>query len=365
MKKLILIGFLFAVLLVPIVSAEITYTSSTKTTDNSITYYSGIRYGTENGEWLKIEDMKSLKGTGIDCVVDYDGMHKAECLDWNYTSIRVKFYDDKITENKDKIQVKIYEPTTDGWSEKSAIAIDLSLQKDLTKWIDVNYGDKIHYGEKSTSITLKEANTSISEDAPINSADLADNNYGHGSEGNIGEDNSARQGSIYFKYNITGLPSGITITDAKAYYNIKSNTGLTAGETSVWIWGSLNQTWQEGDGSNTECSAPASCSKGITYNRRPNLDGGLIQALPNQITGWMIWDVDTFVKSEYSASRTNVTLYVNLSINPDSNHYFQYHTKESATVASRPYMVINFTEYTGYGINVSAFNEWSGAALSG
>ena len=138
MRYAITLGVIIMILLLPTVSAETTYTPSTKITENSMTIYAGISFGQENGEWIPIEEMKSLKGTGIDCIVDYDGVHIAECLDYNFTSIKLKFKGDNIPENKkDKVKIAVYYYDEEDKikKEKYKFYIDLSEQNELMQWV--------------------------------------------------------------------------------------------------------------------------------------------------------------------------------------------------------------------------------------
>ena len=77
-------------------------TATTETFKNpdgtmTITLYSGIRFIEEDDTWKKIEDARSLKNSGINCVVKKDSKDDpdVECLDFNYTSIKVDVKDKK------------------------------------------------------------------------------------------------------------------------------------------------------------------------------------------------------------------------------------------------------------------------------
>ena len=97
--KLIIIAFLLVSLfgvfvLAGDVETEQPTITSTPTSDTicidgvcNLVAYSGIRNVYEDETWKKIENARSLKGSGIECVVDSDGINLVECVDWNMTHI--------------------------------------------------------------------------------------------------------------------------------------------------------------------------------------------------------------------------------------------------------------------------------------
>ncbi len=96
MKKLVYLSvFIFLVIVLPLVNASTTYTSSTDTICNdgicTKTLYSGIRNIYEDNKWVRVEEARSLKDKGFNVfVLENDLEFPIEVVDFNYTSIQVK-----------------------------------------------------------------------------------------------------------------------------------------------------------------------------------------------------------------------------------------------------------------------------------
>lgn len=121
----------------------------------TITLFSGTRFGYEDSQWKPIENLKSFIGTtNISCVVDYDGVHKVECLDYNYTTIKIKV-DGTNVPSKDKadIPVKIID-SLNQTDVKSQNNIDLSLKSNEEITVAVKSDEFIKVGSNSTTIHL-------------------------------------------------------------------------------------------------------------------------------------------------------------------------------------------------------------------
>ena len=111
----IFLGLMLVLVCVGFVSAvSYEYTSGTDTTcDNGVctkTLYSGVRNVYEDNQWKKIEDAKSLVGSGITPIVlEDDKDFPVEVIDYNYTSIKVKLNPKGVKMFNEDIPIRIWD----------------------------------------------------------------------------------------------------------------------------------------------------------------------------------------------------------------------------------------------------------------
>jgi len=110
----LLFGILLLTLIVlPVVSAETTYTPTTETTcsDGTCTQiiYSGVEYVEEKGEWKHWTEAKSLKDKGFEItILEDDKDYKLEVVDFNATSITVDLNPNGLSIFSNDVPVRIW-----------------------------------------------------------------------------------------------------------------------------------------------------------------------------------------------------------------------------------------------------------------
>lgn len=284
-----------------------TYTSCK---ENICTYTSLPQYIDSKG--TRIKDAKSLLNTefdtGIRCVVEYDGKHKAECLDFNYTHRLIDIsLDDaglvnlnipiRVLKHNDTFDaVKFEEETKDmSISEKEALLKEqayikvsevterFSSTKDVKQmWIRADDKDIVEIGENSTTVTLittgtqNMLDTKVHEDLPADTSDtdtaLTINNC------------SNEQSFGLIKWNLSMISPSFEVVDANLRIFFGTNN-LDAGECYEITPYKIISNW----------------SVGATWNTKPDFDYNLFQerkTICNTGTQVILWNVTNIITQQ-------------------------------------------------------------------
>jgi len=306
-----------------------------------------VRFAPYQEEWYEIEKAPSLKESSrIKCVVDYDGKHHAECLDFNNTHRKIKTsIKDNSLKNKD-IPIKVLKLNESYFgndkdkkyykkSEKKNKYKDLLEEK--TEWIKADFGDIIEVGESSTTIKLQEPDSENLDDVWIN-GDSPDTNYGtYTTLRNAYDTASPYFVETLIKFNISAISNNKNIDNATLYFYFKTNdisrpnyidvSAMHLYDTFSWVETSV--TW------NTK---PDSIYYGDSLSVK--------RFIANTPTGTFIsWDVTEAVNVQYSNNKDNVSIYLNSSGEGDNFDELQYWSKEyTSDVTKRPYLNITYLE---------------------
>jgi len=288
-----------------------------------LTIFGGTRYVSEDGMMKPIEAVRSLKNSNIKCIVKEDSDTIAECLDYNATSITIDITLKNFVK-KDKMPVKLIglvqekdlTNATNGFSRilktKEQKNIDFSGAGDKkTLTINGNFlnGDKIHIGEASTIVELKDANTEILDDAFTNSANPTQN--GGASAGiEVGGINNYTE---WVKFNISVVPSTQVIDNAEYYIICGGDSGRT--DAIFETYNQTNSTWEEST---------------ITDNNKPAYG-----SLQNTSTNWGVSivtriNVTKAVKSSYGSGEMISLATYTTGTHDNSNHCTNGVSKEGA-----------------------------------
>ena len=334
---------------------EYTPTSETSCFDGvcNKVLYSGTRNVYEDKRWKRIEDARSLKNSGIECLVDSDEKNLVECIDWNLTSISLKLEQDSVSIFNRKVPLKVYSMAEDGiYYIKSEVDFNFNLfsnskEEDVS---DFNYGDIIHFGEKSTTIKLSDANTDIMDDAEVFSQAPHEE---QGADDNL--DILVDYKHIISRVNLSEVPVASTILDSTFCMYLETND-LDDGTEGFNVSSHLiyyNFTcdgleWTEGDSTTWTFASNGE----IAWGTRPNssyysiMDDDLFFD-GTASTGFHCWDYTDSVGYAIDNGHLNVSLYL-LSHDkyglPAGNDDLRFHSKEHTTSAQRPYMNITYTE---------------------
>jgi len=283
MKRIIILSFIAVFLLfgINITLADTTPTTYTNCIDGKCTVeiYTGIKFTLEEGKWIDVKDAKSLKGSGIECIVTLDGENHAECLDWNYTTVTLKLKKDK---NAGDTPLKLYEidseKTKDGKKEykiKSEKILGFADTNDTrVETVPLKVGQILHFGENSTTIELKNYPSDSIGDMNIYSV----------------TDNTGTQA----KWNISSIPAGQIINNAMVCYWMFEKYGTF--DTDINISRVVDQTWNVGAVSAAYVNAQVTDTMSeVTTNSTAD-------------DSWWCFNITTLIAVDYNAGNKNASI---------------------------------------------------------
>jgi len=324
--KMFLLIFIMLIFGITLVSASTSFTPTTDTNcDGNVctkTLYSGVRNVYEDSKWKRVEDAKSLKDSGIECVINSDGEHIAKCLDWNMTSIKIEASLDSAGILSKDIPIKIYSKNNTGGLElKKQSDVGFSLfnnKKDLT--INANYGEIIHFGESSTTIILQDADTE----------NLEDTYKSHGAPDTNGAEDlrvgltGGHQYTSFFKFNLLGL--GIIseqVIASELYFRVYNSEASP--DTNLYY--ASNQSWIE---DSLDLSSFIDNPSVVLIDTKNVASDGLTNL--NSTYG---------VRADLTAGNSNSSYFLNMSSWVAEEQYY-IRSKEYATSNLRPYLSITY-----------------------
>lgn len=330
------------------------YTPTTRTICNGRrcikTIYSGVRNVYEDGQWKDIKEARSLKGSGIECVVNYDGENIAECLDWNITHKTIK------VKAKNKIGVDIpiknYQISYDFDTHEKIMTKNKeskvnfnSINDEEFLTIESGFGDELHFGESSTSIKLQDNETENLNDAQVHEGSILRN---YGADTDLGTGNfigADELRSTYIMFNISTI-NAESIEDSFIGLYSTNNGYESNDQPDLWLWELNNDTWVEGNMSDAICDPWEACDYGIRYYERPSEIGDLLDTDADSLNGeegWMTLDATSWM-SERNGNDT-ISFYLNSTLISGQQDFFILASKEYTTDTSlRPYLNVTYTE---------------------
>jgi len=338
------------------------YTRSTKTTCKdgicNLILYSGIKNVYEDDVWKRVEDARSLVGSGVECIVKSDGEHIVKCLDWNYTSIKLDVSINSVSISDKEVPITIYEWVYDEKEDKDVLTLkytenetfSLSNNKKEKQLPSFEYGNVIHFGEESTEVILQDANTENLGDSFFRSS-TPDTNFGTNVEIFL-HNLSSLNAHAYIQFNISQIPVGNQIDEAILRLYINSN-GLDAADegynvSTYMIYqfpafnlsgipiNETNITWNTRPQSSLEFN--------WTYTDSIKFFGGTGEPVADQY-----WNVKEMMAQAYSDEDANLSIYIRTHDQFDGGIFLSgddidVDSKESATSANRPFLNITYSE---------------------
>ena len=337
---------------------ENSYTPSTEThcidgVCNKI-LYSGIRFVEEDKTWKKVEDARSLKGSGIECIVESDGINLVECVDWNMTSIELKLNQKSVSLVSKEVPIKIYQKSPNKYNMESELVLKSYSEESFSSFsnkkdkvlTNFEYGDIIHFGEHSTTIMLQDNETGNLLDTWVRE-DSGDAN--HGTIGNffVNIQSNGYDAQSYLFFNLSSIPHGVIIENSSlfltyfryevsdpdpielyhAIYLNSSSDGSLLTETSLTF---NNQPCGWGASNNFINSSFCNLTKEYTSADPTGLsEGDLLYFKTTQATTRAL---DDGLES------------VGFALRGTGYGYPEFYSKEFGTVFKRPYLNITYTE---------------------
>lgn len=293
------------------------------------TLYSGMMFGYEDSEWKPVEELRSFVGTtNIKCVVKKDNETDpdVECLDYNYTSIRLKITDGK------KYKLKVYDKD-DKTALKSGNMDKADGEFVVDSSSDYAFGDVIHIGDNSTTVQIN----SGPDDAPVNES-APDTNYGSTSKfamQSVGENKTY----AYYKFDISSMPVDVIIDSVDFDWLMEKSPNVDYEARHVY-----NQTWTEETitWNNQPCGInitdDTNCNLTATDIYNPGGSGGSLGYNSN------LFDLLVPFKIDYDASNSNFSIVINATPNePFRDVTFKEHQSNAANIDITYRLKLNFT----------------------
>ena len=360
------------VLAVNVVGASEEYTSTTDTFCEgdkcTKTLYSGVRNVYEDNQWKRVEDARSLIGSGIEVVImENDEEFPVEVVDFNYTSITVTLNPRGIKIFAEDIPVRIWnknktkeeefkKDVLDGKKSSKGIKdykekMDKSLEEEISFWLlnqeetktyNFNIGSVLEFGHNSTTIILQDADSENLDDTYV-FRDI-DNNYGTDQSLRIG-------GNIthsYFRFNISILNEK-TIVEANLtlvplWNNIDEGESFNITIHHIYPFPNYNisgEEWTEGT---------------MIFSKRPTTeyqmnftseDSLMINSSsPTNIN--YTWSIKEMLQSSIDNLTNNLSFVLNSTIisgTPSLTDDLGLYSKEyEANIVLRPYLSVTYTD---------------------
>ena len=301
-------------------------------------------YDVDN-KWKPIEDAKSLKNSTIMCEVNSDGIHYAECKDWNTTTVTLnlssKYIELSAKERTLGTPIKVWIPnsskeisemTGDFKNDYYVISeyVKLFKSKDdmFVEEIPLPLNGIVEIGENSTIIILNETNTGNLGDSYSMSWDPA-NPEGSVTYVQVQEFTSGNS-RAFIKWNISIVPSGSIITNANLSLYMELPPGDGIGSRDHVVYNTTTTSWEEAT---------------LTWNNQPINDTLQDNVSTGTDVKWLYWNVTDGTARAYSnTTNKNLSLLLKDDQASGTNYYTRYTSKEGATAANRPQLVITYDE---------------------
>ena len=386
MKKILLILFI-GMFFISFTCASIEHTATTDTICNNgvctKTLYSGVKNVYEDSTWKKVEDARSLKDKSFYIsYLENDKDFPIEVIDYNYTSITIKFKQPQDSKelnknipiriwryNQEK-EIQYYKDVASGLKEDVSLIDKYKETYDNILSTDESFKDSkdefektysfgmdsiLEFGYESTTIKLQEADTENLEDTYFYNESIY---YDAGAALNL----RVRVGNtrIYesiIKFDISSIPKNANISDSNLVLYLYSN-GLSAGQAynisinHVYpfpLFNVSNSEWTEGDNTGfvDQCSGNEMCwavKPNITSQMNFTVQDSRIISNSESV-GFYSWKTKNLIKSDYLNGYSNTTIMTNSSVysgSPTTNS-LNFYSKEGATPSQRPYLNITYT----------------------
>jgi len=314
-----------------------------------------------DGTCKPIEQAKSLKNGFYIKYLEIDPSFNLIVNNFNYTEISMDAVFNgnpldypEFCDYKSEIEFKCQFKSTIKWDDEFGVeqTVKYDLKYEMKDGIVVANDTKVEYkgnpigknfsfGGNSTTIQLQDADTENLDDTYVRS-DNPTGNYGTG-------------GTLYiyypdklgmFKFNISSIPNGVQIDEAKLYLytrgeNFETGEAITMSTHHIYSFPTYNISGSEWD------------EEVVIWNTRPatsdqyNMTAEDTKVYSNNdINEWFSWSVTNMVATDYGEGDLNVSIGIitaKYSGSPSSEGGY-WRSKEDATIAQRPYLNITYTE---------------------
>ena len=372
-KKIFILMFCMALLLVPIISGTTTsYTSSLDKVCNNVdgkivctnTLYSGIRNVYEDDEWKRVENARSLVGSGIvPVILENDKDFPVEVVDYNYTSIKVNLNPKGFNIFVKDVPVRVWEVKDEDSkvgdfknTYEKVVDEDISywlLNQQETKTYDFGMDSILEFGYNSTTITLTLANGGTIGDTYV-AQDNPSTNYASSNE--LYYDASPLANNILIKFNITSIPENIIITNAVLRLRGSDNK-LEEGEYlnlswyEVYNYPSYNISGQEWKQDETNWSN--SPLESTQYNTTSEPNTNTTCYFGQSVSTERIIPLTNLVNKSYTNGADNFTVMSKVHLNVSgASDTCRFLSSRWGTSSQRPKLEITYI--VGLGINITS-----------
>lgn len=195
----------------------------------NVIQYQQVHYVNEDGYCKNVTQARSLKGSGINCVVIKENSNDTdvECLDWNWTHRVIKATDDSGI-----IPIRVENST----SSKEISTLDFSTKGSYNFTVEIKESEELHIGENSTIVVLN--STEYSWDTYVDSDNTA-TNFGTSSNLQLANGTVGNDGRFVLQTwdisNLSSLNTTIDLESSRYFFNMTANA-LDAGEAIRVDW---------------------------------------------------------------------------------------------------------------------------------
>lgn len=322
---------------------EFTHTSYTSCSKGICqkTLYSGTVFGFEDKTWKKLSELRSFKeSTNIQCEVSLDPGLNVDCLDYNYTSMKLRLYPSvDLAHNTPIIPIKVYRRTNEFFVEESDqyelwqvffINLNFGLISETEFIVPIKYGDIVHFGNTSSTLILQDADSETLEDSMFDE----DTTRSGGSTSLLADPIDGTGEIPFIKFNISALPEDAiiesTVLCMREYGDVHSSNDLD-------IWYVSNQSWLE-TSLDSICNNSVACDDlWALFTTKLTTHNGDGSANWECMTG-----LSSAVQTEYDLGHANLSFALNNS-GTNTSSYYGFYSKEYYLSAYRPYLNITYS----------------------
>lgn len=316
------------ILLISLVGASIEHTKTTDIICNgnicTKTLYSGVRNVYEDDTWKRVEEARSLKGSGVEVVVlEDDEDYPVEVVDFNYTSIKVKLNPKGIKIFNEDIPVRIWtqnntkamefnKDVADGkkvskgvedYKEKMDKVVEDNigfnlLNQEEEKVYKFGMGKILEFGKESTTIILQDNETE-------NLADLIATDPNDIYEGQIKFNVLSVLNSDVFNISLVNL--NLSIMETISYWHDAFN---------MTFWILPNQSWEDTcvNESSPRTNSPKEINEWNNWTATLiNQTNFTVPSFSQSIGSSLSFDITNLFSQEYSKSLNNFSIRMGMS----------------------------------------------------
>ena len=360
------------------IAKQVTRTGTTEDTLNdngvhNLIIFSGARFIQEDNQWKKIEEAKSLKGKGFNIVyLAKDENLTVNVIDFNYSSLTYnlsvkgdelnKDIPIKIRKNNESFNITKFKETTPNkdpsFKDNSYITNSkskkfISGSETLVETTIFGPDYYLEFGSNSTTIILQDNITENLDDTWVQRIDNSQFNEGAAAGLNL-DDN--RDWYIYMKFNISHIPAAATVTESLLNLFEQSDDGATINIHHVY-----NDSWVEGNGSDTNCATASNCNFGLIQQRQPcgpdfneasscNLTPERNVTTDGATLHWTQYNISSMTQKDHS-NASDINLSMALRIIGGTSEQVTHSSKETTNISRRPFLNITFRLFYGNTVN--------------
>jgi RHS repeat-associated protein len=321
----------------------------------TLSLYLGTQFVEEDGIWKSIDEARSLKGSGIECVVvkEKDGDPDAECIDYNLTSVTVAIHNRKGIEIPVHYQQKgVATDDLEGRERWNSTVVHPKADNELFTF-PLLPDEVLHLGDESTTISLIDSTFKREFGTTFTDSDWPDYSFGDYTN-NYVCNYSDHEHRMFIKINTSKIPIASAILSAnlsmKVYRPIYSPK--TVNVTLHRIYNNYTiekKEWLTGHQNGLQAD-----EFDMTWNRMPsNLFFDPVPGSSHLFIStdrfWVRWDITSMLQHEIDQNNRDFSMLAladPLTDPCDDYYYLTLYSEEY--VSNAPYLTVEYTNFTNF-----------------